>query len=65
MLRDMRNPIQPSADRPVPLPDCILLDAWWADRRDEPEQRPALLRFVAAEREEGPHDSRRGDDRRR
>lgn len=32
-LAAMRNPIQASVDRPVPLPDCILRDAWWADLR--------------------------------
>jgi hypothetical protein len=37
----MRNPIQPSLQRPVPLPDCILMDAWWADLADENRRRPA------------------------
>jgi hypothetical protein len=52
----MRNPIQPSPDRPIPLPDCILMDAWWADRRDELRERPVELRLVHVEREEGPND---------
>lgn len=56
MLRSMRNPIQPSPDRPIPLPDCILMDAWWADRRDELRDRPAALRLVQVESEEGRHD---------
>lgn len=62
MLGDMRNPIQPSPDRPIPLPDCILLDAWWADTRAEIDARRALLRLVAtdgAERD-GQRDARRG-----
>jgi hypothetical protein len=59
----MRNPIQPSPDRPIPLPDCILMDAWWADRRDELRQRPVELRLVV-DREEGRHDRYRRDDRR-
>jgi hypothetical protein len=25
----MRNPIQPTPDRPFPLPDRILSDGWW------------------------------------
>ena len=25
----LRNPIQPTAERPFPLPDCILRDGWW------------------------------------
>jgi hypothetical protein len=58
----MRNPIQPSPDRPIPLPDCILMDAWWTERRDELRERPAGLRLVIAEREEGRHDRHRRDD---
>ena len=52
----MRNPIQPSPDRPIPLPDCILMDAWWTDRRDELRERPVGLRLVQIESEEGRHD---------
>lgn len=45
----MRNPIQPSPDRPIPLPDRILMDAWWADLRDETrEVSGAVLRIVRA-----------------
>ena len=44
-------------------PDCILMDAWWADRRDELRQRPVELRLVV-DREEGRHDRYRRDDRR-
>jgi hypothetical protein len=55
----MRNPIQPSPDRPIPLPDCILMDAWWTDRRDELRDRPAGLRLVHLDREEGRHDRHR------
>jgi hypothetical protein len=46
----MRNPIQPSPDRPIPLPDCILMDAWWTDRRDELRERPVGLRLVYVEK---------------
>ncbi len=35
MLPGMRNPIHPSPDRPIPLPDCILMDSWWTDRQLE------------------------------
>lgn len=57
MLPGMRNPIQPSPDRPIPLPDCILMDAWWADRREDVRERSGLmLRLVIGNRGEGPHD---------
>lgn len=59
----MRNPIQPSPDRPIPLPDCILMDAWWADRNDRLRERPIDLRVVEGDREEGPHDRYHRDDR--
>ena len=52
----MRNPIQPSPDRPIPLPDCILMDAWWTDRRKDMRERPDRLRLVIGAREEGPYD---------
>jgi hypothetical protein len=53
----MRNPIQPSPNRPIPLPDCILMDAWWADLRDEERRRPeTVLRLVGGNRHEGPYD---------
>lgn len=58
----MRNPIQPSPDRPIPLPDCILMDAWWTERRDELRERPTGLRLVIAEREEGRHDRHHSDE---
>ncbi|HHY51533.1 MAG TPA: hypothetical protein GYA10_17510 [Alphaproteobacteria bacterium] len=32
----MRNPISPTPHRPIPLPDCILLDGWWVTRRPGP-----------------------------
>ena len=60
----MRNPIQPSPDRPIPLPDCILMDAWWADRRDELRERPVELRLVTIESEESRHDRRHRIDNR-
>ena len=60
----MRNPIQPSPDRPIPLPDCILMDAWWADRRDELRERPVELRLVTIESEESRHDRRHRADHR-
>lgn len=58
----MRNPIQPSPDRPIPLPDCILMDAWWADRREDVRERPAGLHLVQVESEEGRHDRRHRTD---
>jgi hypothetical protein len=58
----MRNPIQPSPDRPIPLPDCILMDAWWTDRRDELRERPVGLRLVTVEKQEGRHDRRHRTD---
>ena len=54
----MRNPIQPSPDRPIPLPDCILMDAWWADRRDDLREWPAGQRLVQVDTEEGSYDRR-------
>ena len=55
----MRNPIQPSPNRPIPLPDCILMDAWWADRTWSAHERSeSALRLVIGEREEGPYDRR-------
>lgn len=59
----MRNPIQPSPDRPIPLPDCILMDAWWTDRRVELREPTVALRLVHADREEGRHDRHRRDQR--
>jgi hypothetical protein len=57
MLFGMRNPILPSPDRPIPLPDCILMDSWWADRRAELRGgMRSELRLVVSEREEGPDD---------
>jgi hypothetical protein len=49
MLRAMRNPIQPSPDRPVPLPDCILMDGWWADRDDKLRERSESMPRLVAE----------------
>jgi hypothetical protein len=55
----MRNPIQPSPDRPIPLPDSILMDAWWTDsREDAPGRAGRLLRLVIGKSEEGSHDRR-------
>ena len=34
----MRNPITPSPSRPIPLPDCILRDGWWAVEAVRPER---------------------------
>ena len=42
----MQNPIQPHPDRPIRLTDCILLDAWWADLKDEERSRRDTLRIV-------------------
>lgn len=54
MLRGMRNPIHPSPDRPIPLPDCILMDGWWADRQAELRAGArSELRLVVSERDEG------------
>jgi hypothetical protein len=60
----MRNPIQPSPERPIPLPDCILMDAWWADRRDALRERPVELRLVQTVKEERRHDRYHRNDRR-
>jgi hypothetical protein len=47
----MRNPITPSPNRPIPLPDCILRDGWWVvERADE---RQVDLRVIAGARDEG------------
>ncbi len=57
MLPLMRNPIQPSPDRPVPLPDCILMDAWWADHREETSGTTRqLLQIISGKRDEGRND---------
>ena len=56
MLLLMRNPIHPSPDRPIPLPDCILMDGWWADRRDELRERSGSVLRLMSQREEGPND---------
>jgi hypothetical protein len=56
MLLAMRNPIHPSPDRPIPLPDCILMDSWWADRRDELRERSGLVLRLMSQGEEGAHD---------
>ena len=46
----MRNPIPASPDRPIPLPDCILMDGWWAHRPDpRPREGGRVLRLVTAE----------------
>lgn len=58
MVFAMRNPIQPSPDRPIPLPDCILLDGWWADAKRGSRDRLIPLRLVIGETGEGPHDRR-------
>ena len=57
----MRNPILPSLDRPVPLPDCILLDAWWADLKDEERARRETLRVLTSQstRDDRDHQQRR------
>jgi hypothetical protein len=56
MLSPMRNPILPSPNRPIPLPDCILMDGWWADRRDELRERSGSVLRLVGEREEDPDD---------
>ena len=38
------------------LPDCILMDAWWADRRDELRERRVEVRLVQTVKEERRHD---------
>jgi hypothetical protein len=59
----MRNPIQPSPDRPIPLPDCILMDAWWTQVDADRRERSDRLRLVIGAREEGPDDRHFEDDR--
>ena len=58
MVAVMRNPIQPSLDRPFPLPDRILRDGWWVDVKRAPRNRPNPLRLVIGENGEGPNDRR-------
>jgi len=58
----MRNPIQPTPARPVPLPDCILMDAWWTERRDGVRRGTGRLRLITEAREEGPDDRPVPDD---
>ncbi|HVY50187.1 MAG TPA: hypothetical protein VHA07_01360 [Devosia sp.] len=61
----MRNPIQPSPDRPIPLPDCILMDGWWADRPVARRgERGSLLRLVIGDQQGARHDRPDGDGRR-
>lgn len=61
----MRNPILASPDRPIPLPDCILMDGWWAQRQDGVRGRSSsVLRLVIGEHEEGPHERPQRDERR-
>jgi len=60
MLPGMRNPIHPSPDRPIPLPDCILMDSWWTDRQLELRAgTPSALRVIASERDEAADDRSR------
>ncbi len=61
----MRNPIQPTPDRPVPLPDCILMDAWWTEHNDRERHGADRLRPITGAREEGPNDRHRTDDHHR
>ena len=58
MVAVMRNPIQPSLDRPFPLPDRILRDGWWAGVTTASDERPDLVRLVIGENGEGPNDRR-------
>ena len=53
----MRNPIHPTADRPIPLPDCILSDGWWLTGRAQPVE-DGLRRVWVIDGEEG---KRKGD----
>lgn len=59
----MRNPIQPSPARPIPLPDCILMDAWWTECSDDWHERPVDLHPVTGKRETGQADRNRGAER--
>jgi hypothetical protein len=60
----MRNPIQSSPQRPIPLPDCILMDAWWADRSDK-RSTSDRLRLDNGAREEGQIDRHNRSDNHR
>jgi hypothetical protein len=57
----MRNTSQILIEIPKRLPDSILLDAWWADLRDEDRTTRETLRLVANEgdRHERDQDQRR------
>jgi hypothetical protein len=44
----MRNPITATADRPIPLPDRVLSDAWWLIRRAAPIVEGKRLWMVAS-----------------
>jgi hypothetical protein len=62
----MRNPIQATPDRPFPLPDCILQDAWWLTEppRTPPPQAERRREFhlVEGRTEEGQIDRYRQQD---
>jgi hypothetical protein len=55
----MRNPIHPTADRPIPLPDCILSDGWWLTERAQPIE-DGLRRLRVISGEEGKSERDRG-----
>lgn len=53
----MRNPFPSLPISALPLPDCIVNDAWWVVVRDErPRRDLPRLRLISGNREEGPHD---------
>ena len=58
---DMRNPITPSPNRPIPLPDCILMEAggWPSDASRQPARRVARHRWGRDEGRIERHRSRR------
>jgi hypothetical protein len=59
----MRNPIQPTADRPFPLPDRILSDGWWLTELPGPVVNGRQHVWVVI-REEGAIERDRGEGKR-
>jgi hypothetical protein len=59
----MRNPIQPTSDRPFPLPDRILSDGWWLTIAPVPSEDWCEASVVTGE--EGAIERDRGEGKRK